>query len=219
MSAYVSPKHSDALRIIRAFATDWSHMPGIIDGGVQALVEKAKNPAFTPSQREEAKRCVETVRLFQLASNAFGVNGLPLRDAPSFTPMTIEGAIVSVQPDLIVAHDFPLDADDKLGLIFIRPQKRPDPDNCKKDETRESRKEYRMEVARYLLVLGWMQLRAEGIPDAQINKKLMRVWDIRMGESIGFPSDRVSRERRIKAACGQIARLWETVEPKPADLA
>jgi hypothetical protein len=47
----------------------------------------------------------------------------------------------------------------------------------------------------------------------------MAVWDIRLKEAIPFPSDRVSRIRRIEAACGQIVRLWDTVQARPGDYA
>ena len=40
-----------------------------------------------------------------------------------------------------------------------------------------------------------------------------------MKEAIPFPSDRVSRIKRIEAACGQIARPRDTVEAKPRDYA
>ncbi|WP_299130161.1 hypothetical protein [uncultured Amaricoccus sp.] len=38
------------------------------------------------------------------------------------------------------------------------------------------------------------------------------------GEKVEFPPDRITRERGIETTRGRIARLWETISPKPGDL-
>lgn len=219
-SAYVTPKHQQAMSVIRALCADKTRDWSRYEAGRSALAAKSTGKAFTPSQREEAARCVETLDLFQShASNTFGVAGTSFTAPPSFETMLVKGLPVSVFPDLVAGISFPPDEGKKVGLIFIRPQKTPDPNACKTESKREERSLYRREVLAYMLVLGDMMLRANGVADASIDRKKFRGWDLRLGEEVFFPSDRVSRERRIEAACGQIARLWETIAPKPSDLA
>lgn len=219
-SAYSTPKHQQALSVIRSFCADPSRDWAKYEAARSALLEKSAGKAFTPSQREEAARCVETLDLFRKqAGNTFGVAGTPLFQPPSFDLLNLNGLPVSVYPDLMVGLGFPPATGQKIGLVFIRAQKRPDPGACKTDAKKDERSAFRREVLSYMLVLGDMMLRANGVPDACIDRKKFRGWDLRLGEEILFPSDRVSRERRIEAACGQIARLWETINHKPSDLA
>ncbi len=219
-SGYVAPKHQQALSVIRAFCSDVKRDWSRYERGRDALLEKSIGDSFSPSQREEAARCVETLDLFRLsAGNAFAVLGTALFDPPPFNLMTINRLPVSVVPDLMVGSGIPIGQGEKAGLIFIRVQKRPNPDECKTAEKSEERRVKRRETLAYMLVLGDMLLRANGVPDACIDRKRIRGWDVRLGEEVHFPSDRVSRERRIQAACGQIARLWGSIEPKRADLA
>lgn len=219
-SGFVAPKHQQALSVIRAFCIDVTRDWSRYEGARAALLEKSRGAGFKPSQREEAARCVESLDLFRNhARNAFGVLGTPLFEAPSFNKLSLNGLPVSVVPDLVVGSPVPVEAGRTIGLIFIRAQKRPDPDGCKTDEKRKERRAVRREILAYMLVLGDMMLRANGIPDASIERKRFRGWDLRLGEEVEFPSDRITRERRIEAACGQIARLWETISPKPGDLA
>lgn len=218
-SAFVTPKHQQALSVIRAYCTDLSRSKEIIQAGRAALAAKSTGSGFTPSQRDEAARCVETLDLFtKLASNVFGVGGQPYVETPGFAPISINGLPVSVYPDLVSGSAFPPEDKKKVGLIFIRAQKRPDPSDCKREEVKEGRQAYRREVLSYMLVLGDMMLRANGTPDTAIDRKKFRGWDLRLEEEVKFPSDRISREKRIEAACGQISRLWETINPKPSDL-
>lgn len=183
-------------------------------------MEKSRGAAFKPSQREEAARCVESLDLFYLhARNAFGALGTPLFEVAAFNKLSINGLAVSVVPDLMVGSALPIEDGRKVGLIFIRAQKRPNPDGCRTDEKRAERRAVRREILSYMLVLGDMLLRSNGIPDAAIDRKRIRGWDLRLGEEVPFPSDRITRERRIEAACGQIARLWGTISPKGSDLA
>lgn len=219
MSAYVSPKHREALDLIKAYCCDLGRDRSILDRGVDALSEKSQSMAFTPSQRDEALRCIESVELFRRsAKNVFGADGLPLMAAPRFDSFKVRDVAISVQPDLLVGLGLPPETGERLGVVHIRPQKTPDPDGCKRAETKADREGYRREVARYILVLSHMMLKSQGLQSDQIDIKKMVVWDLRMREAIGFPSDRVSRERRIKAACGQISRLWNTIAPKQGDL-
>ena len=218
-SAYVTPKHQQALAVIRALCFDLRRDWGRFEGGRAALLDKSKGATFTPSQRDEAARCVETLDLFrEQARNAFGVVGQGFCEFPGLPPIIINGLPVSVYPDLVAGSSFPPKDGGKVGLVFIRVQKHPDPSGCKTDETRDARRTYRREVLSYMLVLGDMMLRANGYGDSVTDRKKSRGWDVRLGEEVGFPTDRVSREKRIEAACGQIVRLWETINPKPSDL-
>ena len=218
-SAYVTPKHQQALSVIRSFCADNARDWGAFDQGRDALVQKSVGAGFTPSQQDEAARCVEKLDLFRAhAQNAFGVMGSHFTIERPFEGLTISGLPISVYPDL-VHGSWPVQDGKKIGLVFIRAQKRPDPSAVKTDAKRVERAEYRREVLAYMMVLGDMMLRSNGVPDQAIDRKRFAGWDLRTGEEVTFPSDRVSREKRIEAAAGQIARLWETIAPKPGDLA
>jgi hypothetical protein len=211
--------YTDAIRSIKAYCEDPRRDHGILDAAAATLKAKSDSREFKPSQQEDAKRCIEVIGRFSDSLNAFGARSMPFLQSPSFDLCNINGALVSIQPDMIVATAFPPPEKEAIGAVFIRPQKAPDPDACKTDETKMLRQEYRAEVAKYMLVLGWMNFKNYGLTDAQIDTKKMSVWDIRLKEAVPFPSDRVSRIKRIEAACGQIVRLWDTVETKPGDYA
>lgn len=214
----MTPKHQQALSVIRSICADTSRDWTIFDAGQDALVAKSKGAAFTPSQRDEAARCVETLELFRdHARNTFGVAGRAFCEAPKFETFELNGLPVSVFPDLVAGNQFPPNEGKKIGLVFLRVQKRPDPSDCKTEATKETRCAYRREVLSYMLVLGDMMLRANGFSEDIIDRKKFSGWDLRLGEEVGFPSDRVSREKRIVAACGQISRLWQSIEAKPSD--
>lgn len=218
-SAFFTPKHQQALRVIRSYCVDIHRDSSKFEAARDALRIKSKSSGFTPSQRDEAARCVETLDLFENARNALGVGAMPFLEPPEFDKLTINGLPVSVFPDMIIGRSMPPDEGDKVGLVFIRAQKRPDPSDCKTDAKRDERSDYRREVLSYMLVLGDLALRAHGLADHQIDRKRIVGWDLRLGEAVQFPSDRITRQKRIEAACGQVARLWETIDPKPSDLA
>jgi hypothetical protein len=49
-----------------------------------------------------------------------------------------------------------------------------------------------------------------------MQRNLCFVADVRLGERIGLAPDHAYRLRDIRAACRQIAGLWESITPKPA---
>ena len=217
-SAFVTPKYTEALRAIESFCADVRRPRSVLETTRKALETKEKSETFTPAQREEATRCKELLDTFSLRSNGLSVAGLPLMKPDDLLPMKINGLDVSVWPSLFVGTTYPPREGEKVGMVFIRPQKRPDPSDCKTESTKVARQEYRREVLRYMLVIGWMAFRAAGIPENRIDTKRLLGWDLRLdGGPITFPSDRVSRVKRIEAACGQIARLWDTISTKPSD--
>jgi hypothetical protein len=209
--------YGDAIRAIKAFCGDPARKASHLDAAVAALEAKSRSDDHSPSIRDEARRSIEAIGLFQAGSNAFGLGRLPLLVPSRMDLVEIAGTRVSVQPDLIVGTAYPA-LEGKIGGAFVRAQKRPDPHACKTEGTRNERAELRRETAAYMLTLLRMALVAAGTPESSINPKWIFCLDLRLGERIDFPSDRVSRERRIKAACGQISRLWGSVAPKPGDL-
>lgn len=209
--------YGDALRAIRAHCADPYRSSKHLDDAHAALTKKSQSTGFTPSARDEAARSAETISLFQIAANPFGLGKLPFFESPRLTPVNIQDVTVSVQPDLLIGTAFP-PTDGKIGGAFFRPQKRPDPAGCKTEKTRSERQEFRREMGRYMTVLLRMTLIENGVPEDKIDPKWLLFFDLRLHERIEMPTDRISRERRIKAACGQISRLWAGVEPKPGDL-
>jgi hypothetical protein len=161
----------DAIRSIKAYCGDPRRDQGILDAAVSALKTKSESKEFKPSQQEDAKRCIEVIGRFTDSINAFGARSSSLMQSPPFELCNIKGVLVSIQPDLLVATAFPPPEKETIGAIFIRPQKAPDPDACKTDETKAVRQEYRTEVARYLLVLGWLNFLNAGLKEGQIDAK------------------------------------------------
>ncbi|WP_157733218.1 hypothetical protein [Bosea sp. AS-1] len=216
MRASTVVPHSDALRAIRAFCADPRRPESTLDTAVGALRAKSQAPTSKPFVKDEAERCAETILLFQNAQNALGIGKLPLFEAPKLAFMSIAGVAVSVQPDLLVGATR-LDEGDRIGAALFRPQKTPNPSACKTEKTRLEREAYRREVGQYMLALLRMALIENGVTEERIDPKQLMLFDIRLAERIDFPSDRVSREKRIRAACGQISRLWASVQPRPGD--
>lgn len=210
--------YGDALRAIRSYCSDPLRQAKHLADAFDALTTKSQSVSFKPSIRDEAARCSEAIALFQNAENSFSLGKLPTLDLVRMEPVSISGVTISAQPDVLVGLSYPPKGGEKIGGVFFRPQKRPDPSGCKTEETKNKRQEFRREMGRYMLVIYRLTLIESGIPEDNIDTKWLVFADIRMGERVDFPSDRISREKRIKAACGQISRLWETVAPRPGDL-
>lgn len=213
-SVPVVAPYGDAIRAIRAYSADYRRDEGILESVKAALMVRSTDQSIRPKAREEALRCLETLGLFKLAENAFGLRTLQLREAPRFVPINLNGLQLSVQPDLLNIRD-----GGGTGIIFFRPQKAPDPAACRLEETRRQRGEHRRELARYMLVMAQMAVEAQG-NGTPIDRASSFVADIRMGERIEFPTeDYAARVRAILAAGKQIARQWDGIEPRASVLA
>ncbi len=213
----VTPKNTEALNVIRHYAADMSRDAKAFVRGREALEDKSNNSVWTDGQRDEAARCVEVLDLFWANKQVWGVDSLPLSTASRFDRFDVSGLTLSVQPDLLIGGH-PGTSDGKTGVVFIRAQKAPNPDDCARPETRERRETFRRETARYLLVMGWMLMERQGLALQHFDRKRSVVWDVRLREAIEYPSDHRTREKTVIAAAQQIARLWPTIPPKPSDL-
>lgn len=212
----VIPKNRDAVRAVVAYCTDVSRPKDILARARAALEEKSASLTFKPNQREDAARCVETIDLFIGAKQSLSADAMAFFTPPDFEPLEIGGTKVSLQPDLLVGSTFPPQAGTKVGVVLIRPQKTPDVESAKSEATREARREYRREAGRYMLTMAQMLIASSTTARDQFDVKRSFVWDIRLGEAVPFPSDWVSRQKKIEAAGRQIRRLWETIEPSPS---
>jgi hypothetical protein len=215
----VVPKHKDVLRVIESYCTDIKRDVQIIHKARAALFSKSESASFTPGQRDEASRCVEGLDLFFAGRQTFSTDGLALFSPPSFGQLKIKNTVISVQPDLMAGTAYPPTSGEKVGVVFVRPQKSPDPDGFQREETKEAKREYRREIGRYMLVIAALMLKEDGLSLAHFDSKKSSVWDLRLKEAIVFPSDWVSRQKQIVAAASQISRLWATVQPNASDLA
>jgi hypothetical protein len=149
--------HSEAIRALRMYNADIARNQETLEGVKRALTLKSKDTSLKPKAREEALRCIETIELFERAENALGLRSLPLTEAGRFPELNVEGVAVSVQPDLLI-EPTALDGVRRVGGLMFRPQKAPDPEACRLDETRRQRGEHRREMARYMAVLLYMLL-------------------------------------------------------------
>lgn len=161
--------------------------------------------------KAEALRCREAIELFELAENSLGMRGMPLKEAPRFEKLMINGVALSIQPEYLVKPEGPRAA--RIGAGILRLSKSPDPADCKLDATKLDREEHRRELGRYIVAM--MQMLLEGRPDlGVVDRDLLFVADLRLKERIGPASDHAARLKSIRAGCDQIRRLWGTLEPK-----
>jgi hypothetical protein len=146
----------------------------------------------------------------------FGLNQLRLEQPERFPLIKINGVNVSVQPDLLIRNE----GAGKVGIVMFRPQKAPDPEACRLEETKRQRGEHRREMARYMLAIAQIAFERVASHVGLFDRDSSFVADIRMGERIPFStSDQAARVRSIEAACRQIARLWDDIEPRRSVLA
>jgi hypothetical protein len=181
----------------------------------ETLMAKANRIELKPKVREEALRCIEAIELFERAENAFGLRQLPLSEPPRFKAMDINGVALSVQPDFLIRT---VERRPRLGAVMLRLAKTPDPQACRLEETQRRRGEHRREMARYLNVMMEMVLEDQAPGQGAIDRDLIFVADIRLGERIETAGDHVARRRAVRSACGHIARLWGTVTPRASIL-
>ncbi len=202
------------MRAIRSYNADLRRPQSTLDEVKESLTKKSGDPSVTPKAQEEALRCIETIELFEKAENAFGLRTLPLEEAPRFPLLKVEGVLLSVQPDLIVRPPAK-DGKQKFGCVIFRPQKAPDPESVRLEETKRRYGDHRREMGRYMLAILELAMKAHGKTLGTFNRELAFVADIRMGERIGFSTkDNAARVRAIKAACKQISQLWSGIEPR-----
>jgi len=203
--------NGEAMRALRAYNQDPKRSQDILVRVKKALMAKSTGIGVTPKARDEALRCIEIIELFERNENILGMRAMALSQPPDFDVIEIEGVTVSIHPDLLVSG-----GGNRVGAALLRVAKAPDPDDCKRNETREQRGYHRRELARYLVALLQLLLEGQGgkfgIPD----RNLCFVADVRLCERIGPASDHAIRLRDIRGACAQISALWASVQPKPA---
>lgn len=209
----VSP-YSDAVRAIRTYSSDPTRPHATFENVKRALTEKSKSDSFTPKKREEALRCIEAIELFQNNENVFGLRSLRIEEPPKLSKLVIEGVKVAVTPDLLV-RSVGSKGEQRIGLIFLRPQKAPDPNACRLAETKHRYGEHRREMARYMLALAELLVKENEELGGTFDQKNSFVADLRLGERINFSTkERAARIRSLHAACRQISRQWDAIEPR-----
>jgi hypothetical protein len=205
--------NQEAVRALRAYHWDPRRPQTMLEQVKKALEAKAKSTTGTPKSRDEARRCAEIIELFRNAENALGLRGLALSEPPNrFAPLIVSGVALSIQPDFIVSGP-----GGRGGAGMLHVAKSPDVGDGK-PETRERRAEQRREIGRYLVVMLQMLLDAQNDTYGPPDRNLFFVADIRLGETIWAPGDRMARVRTIRAACAQIANLWPTIAPRSSVL-
>lgn len=219
-SRFASPPailpHAEALFPIRAYCADPARPMPILTQAKASLTAKAGDPSIRPKAKEESLRCIETIDLFIRSENAFGIRGLRLETTDRFPSLSVNGVSVSVQPDLLIRPA----GNRTVGVLMFRPQKAPDPEACRLEETRRQRGEHRREMGRYMLAIAHMMIDELGTDLGTFDRELSFVADIRMQERIGFStSDHAARVRAVKAACKQICSLWDDIEPRKSVMA
>ena len=200
---------------LATYNRDFRRPKATLDSVKAALTAKAADKLQTPRARDEARRCLEAIELFELHENALGLRHLKLSDPPKFEPLNISGVMVSLRPHFLVEASG-AKGRERIGLGMLRLAKAPDPGDCKLGETRRARGDHRREMARYFVAMLQMLLEEQWPESMHVDRDLCFVADVRLGERIGPAKDHSTRLRAIKSACGQIARLWSTVTPRPS---
>lgn len=201
--------NGDAIRGLCAYNIDPRRDKATLERVKAALQAKAGHAETKPRDREEARRCIEAITLFERHENVLGLRGMPLEECPRLDPVIIEGVAVSIRPHFLVRA-----ADGRVGAGIIRVAKTPDPDDCKLDATRERRGDERRELNRYTVAMLQMLLEAQGGAFGTPSRDLCFVADIRLGERIDAAADHTVRIRALRGACSQIARHWPLITPR-----
>ena len=204
-AAYASARHA-----FRAYNADPLRPIAILNKVKDSLDKKANDPSLTPRQQARHSRDIELIDLFILREQSLGVRGLPLSKMPRLAPVEIAGVSVSIQPDFLIAPP-----SGKIGSLILRVTKAPDPDACKRDATKAERGEHRREIARYMVAMQEVLLLGQEQWRGRVDRDLIFVSDVRLGERIGAGTDHTARMREIEAACRQIKTLWAEVKPNP----
>lgn len=213
--AFVSGKYAAAFNALMAYNTDLRRSPSILVEAKRNLQNKADAIGIMPKSKEEARRCLEAISLFELNENKFGIRALPMQEAPKFQEINIKGTMLSIQPNFIMQT---VSEPQKIGAAILRLAKAPDPNSCRLEATRTSRGDHRREMGRYMIAMMQMLLEDQPPLNGEIDRDLIFVADVRLGERIGAASDHTARLRAIRSACDQIARLWSTVTPRASIL-
>lgn len=198
---------------LREYNTDYLRPIDTLNKVKESLHRRAADPDAKPRARAAALREIELIDLFILRENGLGLRGLPLERSPRFAPLAIEGVALSVQPDVIV---MPLDG--RLGAAMIRVTKAPDPDAVRLPATKAEKGEHRREVGRYLIAMMDLLLNERPEWRGKIDRDLIFVSDVRLGEKIVAASDHTGRVNDIRAACRQVAGLWNNIQPRASIL-
>jgi hypothetical protein len=206
--------NGDALRALRAYNCDPRRNQSSLDMVKMALTTRASDLSIRPKARDEARRCVESIELFERHENALGIRSMALREPPHFDAIDIGGVTLSIRPDFLIDG-----GSGRIGAGLIRVAKAPDPASCKLDETRRRRGDHRREMARYMVAMLQLLLEDQGAGLGRVERDLCFVADVRIGERVGPAPDHANRLRAIRGACRQIATLWPSIEPKQSVLA
>jgi hypothetical protein len=205
-AAYSSARHG-----LRVYNSDPLRPIGPLNKVKDTLLRKAENPDLKPRARTSLLKSAELIDLFLLRENGLGLRAMPLTKAPRFDPLIIEGMELSIQPDFLVTPP-----DNRVGAAILRVTKAPDPDDCRRQSTKDERGEHRREMARYLVAMLEMVLNDRPDFRGRVDRSLIFVSDVRLGEKITAGSDHGSRRRDIEAGCRQVVSLWRDVKPRPS---
>jgi hypothetical protein len=204
--------NGEAMRALRTYNNDLRRSLDTLLRVKDALTIKSRTVGIRPKAKDEALRCLELIDMFERNENALGLRSMALSAPPKFEAINIEGVMVSIRPDFIVGGG----GRNLVGAGSLRVAKAPDPAAGKRPETRAKRGEIRREMARYMVAMQQILLDAQGGSLGIPSQDLCFVADVRLGERIGPAPDHAVRLRDIRAACKQIASLWESITPKPA---
>ncbi|GJD97888.1 hypothetical protein OCOJLMKI_5127 [Methylobacterium iners] len=201
--------NGDAIRGLCAYNSDPRRDIATLERVKAALYAKAAHADLKPRDREEARRCIEAITLFERYENALGLRGMPLSECPRLEPLVVEGVTLSIRPHFLVHGD-----GSRIGAGIIRVAKTPDPDACKLDDTRQRRGDERREMSRYTVAMLQLLLEAQGGSLGVPARELCFVADVRLGERIDAAPDHTVRVRAVRGACSQIARAWHFITPR-----
>lgn len=146
--------------------------------------------------------------------NALGMRGMPIEEMGQLPRAPINGVSVSCNPHFYRDYVGPRGGR-RTSAGWIRTSKAPNPEDCQREFTRDSRTRHRTELAWYLLAITiYFAERHESL-FPNLTRSEFFVSDIYLGQTLSPPPDVSSRMRAVEAVCSQIADRWDAIQPLP----
>lgn len=173
------------------------------------LQQRAEDSSLKPFRREDARLSMEALDDFEHGMNAFGIAGMNF-DAPSglAEEIVISGVRVNVSLDLVV-RAFDRSQTALVGGVLLQFARG---DAGEGDEAKRRRTDSCLYAATLIHMFAQQNMLALGSP----SRRHCICIDLPRREMHVAPTTYVQRMNNLRAACTEIAALWDRVEP-PAD--
>ena len=213
MQSYVVSRYADAEKEICDYLARLDRTSRHLQPAFRRLTAKVAE-ATTDAQRDRARDNVAVFEKFAEMEANLGFSGLAFHHPPKTAPLSIEGVLVTVDPNLLI-HPLDISGETRVGGIILRLSKGVDPDAAKRKATKDERADRIREMARYTACLLAMQLETSFSHLGSVSPEHCIAVNARLKEVETLGSDRRSRFAEIRKTCRHVARNWNLIEPRP----